>query len=199
MARSVEKRVRVLLEPIALGAQLFEYYDDFGTFRRSLELQMTIMLTIVYHWRQKCAEDLAVVHDASSNFMRSQKMWQQITSHDVSRQRLRFDDGSIVEYPLRVIWTTPMNSKDSPSIQFCDVLAGLATRHFSPCTKGRDRTFINEVIDAGLKHITCEGILPDMVFPDRNALKRLNGPDVVDQMMSIINGRLVRQTERNKL
>jgi hypothetical protein len=175
MARSVEKRVRVALEPIALGAQLFEHYNDFGTFRGSLELQMTIMLAIVYHWRQKCAEDLAVVHDESSNFMRSQKVWQKITSCDVPRKRFRFGDGSIVEYPLRVISTTPMNSKDSRSIQFCDVLAGLATRHFSPCTEGRDRTFINEVFDAGLKHITYECILPDTVFPD---FKRLNGPDI---------------------
>jgi hypothetical protein len=136
MARSVEKRVRVALEPIALGAQLFDHHNHFRTFRASLELQMTIMLTIVYHWRQKCAEDPAVVHDKSSNFMRSQKMWQKITSCNVPGQRLRFGDGSIVEYSLRVISTTPMNSEDSRSIQFCDVLAGFATRYFSPSTEG---------------------------------------------------------------
>jgi hypothetical protein len=187
MARSSEKRVRTFLEQMALGAQLFERYHDLATFRGSDELQMTIMLTIVYHWRQKCAEDLVLIHDASSNFLRSQKVWQKITSCDVPRQGLRFGDGSIVEYPLRVISTTPMNSENSRSIQFCDVLAGIATRHFSPLTEGRDRTFMDEVIDAGFKHITYSGIHPNTVFPDQ--IKRLSGPDVVDQMMGVMFGR----------
>jgi hypothetical protein len=81
-----------------------------------------------------------------------------------------------------------MDSKDSPSIQVCDLLAGLATKHFSPRTEGDDRVFMDQVIEAGLKHITYNGIRPDVIFPDQIPPRRLDGPDVVDQMTDIIFG-----------
>ncbi len=67
---------------------------------------------------------------------------------------VRGDDGTFVEYPLRVVSTAAVNSKQSRPIQFCDVLAGLATRHFSPRTEGDDRKFMDEAIEASLKHAT---------------------------------------------
>lgn len=89
---------------------------------------------------------------------------------------------------LRVISTTAVDSKDNISIQFCDVLAGLTTRHFSSGTEGADRKFMNDVIAAGLSELTYNGIRPSTVFPDRIPPKRLTGPDIVDQMTAIIFG-----------
>jgi hypothetical protein len=94
----------------------------------------------------------------------------------------------MTEFPLRVVSTTPVDSKDSASVQYCDLLAGLTTRHFSPLTDGNDRDFMNEVIEAGLKELTYNGLRPATVFPDRIPPKRLSGPDVVDQMTEIIFG-----------
>jgi hypothetical protein len=115
-------------------------------------------------------------------------MWEKITSPDVPPQLHRGGDGSFVEYPLRVISTTPMNSRESFSIQYCDLLAGLATKHFSPRREGDDRAFMDQVIEAGLKHITYNGIRPDVIFPDQIPPRRLDGPDIVDQMTGIIYG-----------
>ena len=129
-----------------------------------------------------------MVHDASSNFLRSREMWERVTNANVPTQLHGMGDGSFVEYPLRVVSTTAVDSKDSRSVQFCDILAGLASRHFSPQTEGAERAFIDEVIDAGLKEISYNGIRPDTTFPDQIPPKRIMGPDVIDQMMSIVYG-----------
>lgn len=115
-------------------------------------------------------------------------MWEKITNNDVPKQMHRLGDGSFVEFPLRVRSTTSLDSMKSRSIQFCDLLAGLATRHFSPFTEGDDRRFIDELIEAGLKNVTFNGIRPSYVFPNQIPPKRLTGPDVVDQMCGIIYG-----------
>ncbi|MGA7451348.1 MAG: hypothetical protein WBW73_08735 [Rhodoplanes sp.] len=188
MAASSDEPVKIFLEQMELGARLFLDYHDISTFGGSDELQTTTMFAIVTHWRQKYPEDFALVHDASSNFLRSRDMWERITSADVPPQLHRGGDGSFVEFPLRVVSTTAVDSKDSRSIQFCDILAGLATRHFSPLTEGDDRVFMDELIDAGLKEITFNGIRPGTTFPDQIPPKRLSGPDVVDQLMGIMYG-----------
>lgn len=188
MAASADEPVKVFLEQMELGARLFLDYHDISTFGGSDELQATTMLAIVTHWRQKYPDDFAVVHDASSNFLRSREMWERVTSANVPQQLHRGGDGSLVEFPLRVVSTTAVDSKDSLCVQFCDILAGLAARHFSPLTEGEDRTFMNEMIDAGLKEIAYNGIRPGTTFPDQIPPKRLNGPDVVDQMMGIMYG-----------
>src|SRR3974390_3003913 len=97
-------------------------------------------------------------------------------------------DGTLTEFPLKVVSTTAVNSKDSYSIQFCDVLAGLTTRHFSPRTEGEDRDFMNKVVAASLKHLTYNGIRPSHAFPDEIPPKKKTGPDVVDRMVDIIFG-----------
>ena len=81
-----------------------------------------------------------------------------------------------------------MHSKMSRSIQFCNVLAGLSARHFSPLTQGDERAFMDDLIDAGLKELSFNGIRPELIFPDRIPPKPLTGPDIVDQMAGIMFG-----------
>jgi hypothetical protein len=146
------------------------------------------MLAIISHWRGRYQEDFAVIHDASSNFMRQKDMWERITNNDVPKQFHRNGDGTLTEFPLRVISTTAVDSKDSASIQYCDLLAGLTTRHFSPLTQGADREFMDDVINAGLRELTYNGVRPATVFPDAIPPKPLSGPDIVDQMRGVIFG-----------
>ena len=89
---------------MALGAELFERYHNLDDFHGSDDLQATTMVAIVSHWRQRYTEDFAVIHDASSNFLRSQDMWRRITNPNVPRQLHRGGEGSYVEFPLRVIF-----------------------------------------------------------------------------------------------
>jgi len=136
----------------------------------------------------KDKDDFAVVHDASSNFLRRKDVWKRITNNNVPQQLHRAGDGTMTEFPLRVVSTSPVDSKNSASVQYCDLLAGLTARHFSPLTEGDERDFMNEVIAAGLKELTYNGVRPATVFPERIPPKRLTGPDAVDRMTEIIFG-----------
>jgi hypothetical protein len=188
MAASSDEPVKIFLEQMEFGARLFLDYHDISKFGGSDELQTTTMFAIVCHWRQRFSEDFAVVHDTSSNFLRNREMWERITNANVPPQLHPGGDGSFVEFPLRVVSTIAVDSKGSRCVQFCDILAGLAVRHFSSVTEGKDRAFMNEVIDAGLKEIRYNGIRPATTLPDQIPPKRLQGPDVIDRMMDIMYG-----------
>jgi hypothetical protein len=188
MASSVDERIKVFLEQMELGARLFNNYHNLQQFRGSDELQMTSMVAIVARWRQLYPDDFSVVHDNSSNFLRSKELWRRITNNKVPKQLHRLGDGSFVEFPLRVISTCASDSKKSRSIQFCDLLAGLAARHFRSDTDEAEREFIDDIIGAGLKDINYNGIRPSEIFPDQIPPKKLSGPDIVDQMTQIIFG-----------
>jgi Protein of unknown function (DUF3800) len=188
MATSAEEDLRIFFEQMELGARLFTKYHNLATFRETNELQSTTMIAIVSHWRQRFNEDLAVVHDASSNFLRARDLWERITNNNVPEQRHRLGDGSHVAFPLRIVSTRSVDSINSRAVQFCDILAGLGARHFDPRTTGGEREFIDSLVETGLKHVSYNGIRPQPIFPDRIPPKRLAGPDVVDQMTRVILG-----------
>lgn len=188
MAKSSPQPVQIFLEQMELGAQLFPKYHDLEKFRSSNELQVSTMLAIVSRWRQKFPENFAIVHDTSSSFLRGKKFWERVTSDKVPPQQLPAGDGTFVEYPLRIVSTTAVDSKNSRSIQFCDILAGLAARHFNPRTEEEDRKFMDKAIDAGLSSITYNGIRPSRRFPDQIPPKRLQGPDAVDLFTKVMFG-----------
>lgn len=189
MARSVEQELAIFFEQMELGARLFTKFHNLATFKETNELQSTTMLAIIAHWRQRYAEDFAVVHDASSNFLRGREIWERITASNVPKQMHRLGDGSSVEFPLRVVSTTPVDSVESRAVQFCDILAGLGAKCFDPRAVAGERAFMDSVIEAGLKHISYNGVRFQPIFPDRIPPKRLTGPDIVDQMTAIIAGR----------
>lgn len=188
MASSAEPEIRIFLEQMALGADLFERYSDLDDFRNSNDLQTGTMLAVIGHWRQAYTEDFSVVHDNSSNFWRNREMWSKITSSDNPEAATRAGDGSYVEYPLRVVSTEGRDSRLSRSIQFCDVLAGLTAKHFNPDLTADDREFMSSLIDEGLGNISSNRIVPGTEFPVRIPPKRLEGPDVVDQLIEMIHG-----------
>jgi hypothetical protein len=74
----------------------------------------------------------------------------------------------------------------SLGVQFCDVLAGLAARQFSPATLGDDREFMDRLVGNGFSELVYNGIRPDIVFPDQIPPRRLQGPDAVDRLMRVM-------------
>ncbi|MFN0114713.1 MAG: DUF3800 domain-containing protein, partial [Paracoccaceae bacterium] len=190
MAASSEGRIQVSLDQMAMGAELFERYNSLDDFRSSNNIQTSTMIAIIGHWRQTYPEDFAVVHDASSSFLRDRPMWDIITAADNPEVVLKAGDGSLVPHPLRVVSTEARDSRQSYPIQFCDILAGLTAKHFNPNLDDEDRAYMNELIGEGLDNISSNRLIPSGEFPVRIPPKKLDGPDVVDQMAEMLRGRL---------
>ena len=73
----------------------------------------------------------------------------------------------------------------SPAIQLCDVIAELVARACQ--RRDEDSEFVGKVMEAGFGEITIGGIRPEPKFPADMPAK-LDGPDVVDLLTSIMYG-----------
>lgn len=186
MANSLEEPIDFFLEQMAEGAELFEKYHSLEAFKKTNDLQATSMLAVVGHWRQRFTDDLAMVHDASSNFLRSKDVWDVVTRMKAPDKAFVMGDGTVVQFPLRLSSTNAADSKDSYAVQFCDVLAGLVTKLLDPRSTGADSEFMGEVVEAGLSTVSSNGVRPTLDFPDEIPPKRLTGPDIVDRMKEIM-------------
>lgn len=188
MAQSAEPSLKTFLRQLALGAELFQKFHDIEEFRGSNDLQVSSMIATIGRWRQRCPEDFEVVHDASSNFMRSRDLWERVTNGDVPEQEQKLGDGSMLGFPLRVVATRAVNSLDSRSVQFCDILAGSAAKRYAPNATAADEALMNAMLEAGLGNIDFIPLIPSGVFPDQIPPKRLSGPDSVDRFGNIMFG-----------
>ena len=188
LAGEAGEPMRVFLEFMANGARLFTRYFNIEKFRGSDELQLTSMVAVVGHWRNLCDEDFEIVHDASSNFFRRIKEWEQITNPNVPNQLHPSASGVFYEFPLRVISTKSVDSRDSSAIQLCDVLAGIATRSFGAELGESDRELVKSTLEAGLGEVQVSGIAPETFDPNRLEPQLREGPDAVDRMTEIIFG-----------
>jgi hypothetical protein len=188
LAERIDSEITIFLEQMALGAELFTNFHDLSIFKGTDDLQFTTMLAVVGHWRQRHNEDFIIIHDASSNFSRQNDMWEKITNNNVPKQNHQLGDGTFVEFPLRVVETHSVDSKDNCSVQFCDVLAGLAAKCFGMGRQDEHRSLMDKVIEAGLKEVTFNGVRFQPIFPDEIPPPRLEGADIVDQMAEIIFG-----------
>ena len=179
--------MRSLLEPVSIGADLFELHSDLDTFGSTGDIQVTCVMRSVVHWRESYSEDFRIVHDDSSNFFRRRHLWNRLVSQDVPDQLLPAADGTDIQFPLRVLSTTSTDSKKNDAVQLCDILAGLTVR----CLEFRVREscqLLEAVIDAGFGAVPCGAIRPGTDFPDFPP-KRLVGPDAIDRVTEIVFGR----------
>lgn len=186
MCQSIEGEVQIFLKQMHLGAILFEKFNNLDTFSSSNDLQLTTILALIASWRQKYDEDFNVYHDNSSNFFRKKELWEKITNPNVPKQKHKLGDGSYVEFPLRVISSTGIDSVNNFSVQYCDVIAGLVCKCFSLPTSKDEEIIISKIKDKGILDMICNGIVPSPIFPDKIPPKPLNGPDIIDQMVNII-------------
>lgn len=184
-------KCQVVWEQMALGAERFHRYHKIDEFKATNDLQVTSVFASVAGWRQRSADDFALIHDATANFFRGKNVWDHVTGNEVPQQVHIGGDGKPLEFPLRVLSTTPRDSKDCRSIQFCDVLAGLGTKLFDTRIAGEERTLLREILKAGAGVIDFNGVRPRQVFPEKGLPRKRNGPDAVDKMMAIMAKRPV--------
>jgi len=180
-----EDELSIFIKKMVLGASTFPDSFNIENFKSSNELQLATMLAIVSWWRQNFSEDFIINHDASSNFGRQKDLWQQLTRNDIPPYTHPLGDGTFVDFPLRVIKTDAIDSKDNFSIQLCDLIAGFCSKHFDENCSGPNREFTNTCIDLGFSKIIVNSIKATPVFPDEE-ISKLNGPDAVDSLSNLI-------------
>lgn len=186
MSNSVSDKARVFLEQMANGAEAFNHFNDMDNFRSSNDLYTSTMIALVSRWRQRSDRDFVVIHDASSVFLRNRRIWENITGPEVAEASHTMGDGTDAPFPLRVVNTLSVDSRDNASIQFCDILAGLCVKMHGAGPDNPDYAFFIELQSAGLSALTLDGITPLLVFPDQIPPRKLEGPDVVDRLAAII-------------
>lgn len=109
----------------------------------------------------------------------------QLTSHQVISQDFPLGDGSTVAYPLPVLKTQSVNSKDSYGVRLSDLLAGYAAKHFDLSRPKEEREILDGMVTAGLDGSSFNSIRPAKDFPSGSPNK-LTGPDAVDQLINIM-------------
>lgn len=178
-------QLKELLGQMLDGCYNFEKYFDFGSFKSTNDLQFAVMLGAVVDWRKMFTEDFRIIHDATSNFMRQKETWDRITGVNVFKRKHPLGDGSEVEFPLRVIETLAVDSRQNYSVQLADVLAGYASKHFDLTRPEDEREILDEIVNTGLGYTNFNSILPGHEFPNFPP-ERLTGPDAVDKMSDIM-------------
>ena len=192
MANSGPAEIKHLIEMLATGAEMYHAHNELKVQRKSNDIQFTCVLSSVYHWRTLTEDDLRIVHDASSNFFRQKGFWEQVTSPELRPNTIVSGSGEEVHFPLRVLDTSPGNSKDRPALQLCDVLAGLSCRLRRSPVDDSERGLWQEIAVAGLDELNCRGIYPGTDF-GVGTPEKLDGPDAVDQFINAV----ARKTNKN--
>lgn len=191
MATSGPKEMRFFYEMALKGARDFHRNCDITTFKDTFEIQLTSVLASVGYWRHLIPDDLELFHDASNNFFNQSSLWEAITADDVPAQFHPVANAPPMEFPLRVVSTKAKDSKESFAIQLCDVLAGLAVKFARERARDPGSGLVKDILDAGFGDLTYNGIRPGVDFPS-GPPEVLDGPDVVDQLMAIIEPKVER-------
>lgn len=182
--------VETIFGNVRAGTNRFERYHTFHEFAGSDELHVSTLMASIGWWRRHFEDDFEIVHDASANFFRRKGLWDRIGNDGQPAEIQVAGDGTEVEFPLKVIATNQVDSKNSPSVQLCDLIAGLVAREMNPNLGQDDRLFLDQLIEHGLGRLDWNGVRPQEVFPDRDLPIRRDGPDVIDQLARRIYGHL---------
>lgn len=183
MAESVPPAIRWLFEFAALGADRFQQFHDLNAFDDSFEIQASCVIASIVHWRSITADDFHVKHDASRNFFSQAEMWAQITSNEVPEQVHPGGNGPPMQFPLRVIETSPRDSVEEPSIQLCDILAGLVAKAIRP--DQQEDQLLGALRAGSLGELRSDGIRPYGEMPE-GPPPLLDGPDMVDLLAQVM-------------
>ena len=188
--RTLPERIRPFMSTLVSGAEHHLAKNGGTPLTADNDIQASCVLSSLCYWRSRTDRELQIVHDDSSNFFRQLHSWNLVTSSDVRPETVTYEHGRSITFPLRVAQTRPGDSAESYSLQLCDMIAGLAA-YLSRQTTSTDVGLRKEIVEAGFGLLNGDGIRPGYEFIDR-PLPDLDGPDVVDQFVRVVNRR--RQT-----
>lgn len=186
MSTSTPDGLRFFYETAVIGAVHFHNHSEIEGFEDTFEVHLSSALASVGYWRHRIKDDFGIFHDASSAFFRQADLWDTITSDEVPPQFHPVANGPPLEFPLRIKSTTAVDSKTSPAIQLCDLIAGLAVKAVCGGANAADAATIDAIRGAGFVDMEFNGIRPSDDFPD-GAPAALDGPDAVDLLSAVMN------------
>jgi hypothetical protein len=185
-ATSCSDEIRSFFDTALLGALSFHEHSSIETFKDTMEIYVTSMLSCVSHWAQDTTEDLDLRHDQSNGFFAQKELWDILTSKDVEEQWHPVANGPPIRFPLPVRATNSLDSKSSAAIQLCDLLAGL-TAKIQNRPEGEGQDAIDRILETGFVDVPINGLNPGLEFPEGGPEPR-DGPDPVDLMVGIVRG-----------
>lgn len=159
-AHSSKNQTREILSYFLLAEKRLGYERMLVMPERMLDICLTSALQTIGFWRGQTTEDLAVIHDSSSNMAREKWMWDAMTSHNFPPFRVGPSD-FLVEYPLRVTDTQFEDSSEHLQLQFADIVAG-ATADWarSRFDRGKKDEYAHALQEAGIMEHLIGGIWP---------------------------------------
>jgi hypothetical protein len=194
MANSAPKELEFFFRTAYLGAVTFHEHSDIATFRDSLEIYLPSILNSVAYWTARVAGGVDIRYDRSKAFFGQKSVWEAITSKQVPAQLHPVANGPPIQFPLSVNSTEATDSKTSPAIQLCDLVAGLAVKFMNTPEGGEGREILDAIAASSFGNVPINGLVPQPNFPEDGPAP-LDGPDAVDRMVRIIrDGRKQQST-----
>ena len=187
LAESGPDTIKPFMNLVASGAHMFDRWYSLNTFADRNEIHVTCVVDLVARWRARHEEDFVIIHDQSTHFFKRRGLWERFMSV-AARDGVVQVGAKSITFPLRVVSTTPGDSKLFPSLQLCDLIAGYFAKAKLPTLKEAETKAIHQMGETGLRKIGGGCILPGSEFPD-GPPELTTGPDAVDQIRILLQGR----------
>ena len=189
--RSIEascpERVRPFMSTLLSGAEYNYAENSANSLLADNDIQASCVLSSLGYWRSRANRELRIVHDDSSNFFRQLPNWDLVTSSDVRPETITYEEGRTISFPMRVAQTVRGNSAECHSLQFCDMIAGLAA-YLSRQSTSSNLGIQKEIVEAGFGLLNGDAIRPGSELIDHSP-RQLDGPDVIDQFVRAVSRR----------
>lgn len=126
-----------------------------------MDIVLTMEQLAIHHWSKLAADDrITYVHDAASEFAGMAWLWDKITSHANESDEFKIGDRRY-DFPLKVVETKFVDSKNHPAIQICDVIAS-SLAEITKKTFGLkyDETLVNQLLELDIVRFVKAGVWP---------------------------------------
>lgn len=171
----------VFLGMMAEGARRFMELNTFDGFKDTNDVHVTSVIQCMAHWQAQDPGPFEVVHDESTHFFRRSERWKMMVRPDIPQQVIEIGDKTLT-LPIPVSATTSARSHETPSLQLCDLVAGLVRWSSSSSLTDDDRRFFQEAIEAGANVLSVFPVEAGTDFAE-GPPQLATGPDIIDQVV----------------
>ncbi|WP_411903744.1 DUF3800 domain-containing protein [Methylorubrum thiocyanatum] len=174
----------VTLDLMQEGARHFAVLNDLDSFEDSNEIHVTAVVECMGHWLQRHQGPFEVIHDESLHFFGQSARWEAITNPDVDAVTITVG-AKTMNLPIPVTATVSAHSHDCPSIQLCDLVAGVLSRAAAAQPTPDFRIFVEQAVESGLGEVLVYPIDAGDEFIS-GPPARAEGPDAVDRIVEAV-------------